>query len=104
MLQGSFGTKPWSRAGERAVAESAAAAVGGSAPAALAGSAAADEGNETGTYSTAAPHGENNPEPRILDDDKAEDEIEDDGNVEDDERAKIEEDEMVIDDAVKPWN
>ena len=103
MLQGSFGTKPWKRAGERDEAVSAAAAVDGSAPAAAAGSAAADEG-ENGTYSTVALHGESNPKPRTLKDDEAEETIENDGNVEDDERAKIEEDEMVIDDAVKPWN
>ena len=77
------------------MAESAATAVDGSAPAAVARSAAADEGNEAGAYSTAALHDENNPKPCILDDDKAEDQTEDNGNVEDDERAKIEEDQMV---------
>ena len=55
MLQGSFGSKPWSRAGAAAVAWSAAAAA--------AGSAAADEGNEAGTDSTAVQYGENNPKP-----------------------------------------
>ena len=55
MLQGSFGSKPGSRAGAAAVAWSAAAAA--------AGSAAADEGNEAGTDSTAAQYGENNPKP-----------------------------------------
>ena len=55
MLQGSFGSKPWSRAGAAAVAWSPAAAA--------AGSAAADEGNEAGTDSTAAQYGENNPKP-----------------------------------------
>ena len=76
MLQGSFGNKPWKRAGERAMAGSATAAVDGSAT-------------------------ESNPKPRTLNDDKAEEKIENDGNVEDDERAKIEADQMVIDEAVK---
>ena len=84
MLQGSFGTKPWKKAGERATA----------------GSAAADEG-EDGTYSTAVLHGESNHKPRTLNDDKAEEKMENDGNVENDERAKIEEDQMVIDEAFK---
>ena len=82
MLQGSFGTKPWSRAGERAVAESAAVAVDGSAPAAVAGSAAL----EADTRPTAAPE---------------EEESEDEEDVEDEEWAKLEEDQMVIDEAVK---
>ena len=55
MLQGSFGSKPWSRAGTVTVAWSAAVAA--------AGSAVADEGNEAGTGSTAALYGENNPKP-----------------------------------------
>ena len=55
MLQGSFGSKPWSRAGTVAVAWSAAVAA--------AGSAVADEGNEAGTDSTVAQYGENNPKP-----------------------------------------
>ena len=78
-----------------------------SAAAAVSGSAAADEGNEAGTDSTAALHGENNPKPgegptpHILDDDEAEDEIQDNENVDEDEKAKIEEDQMVINEAVK---
>ena len=55
MLQRSFGSKPWSRAGAAAVAWSAAVAA--------AGSAAADEGNEARTDSTAALYGEKNPKP-----------------------------------------
>ena len=54
MLQGSFGTKPWSKAWERAVAESTAAAGTGSAPATVAGSAAL----EADTRPTTAPEEE----------------------------------------------
>ena len=82
MLQGSFGTKPWSKAWERAVAESTAAAGRELAPAAVAGSAAL----EADTRPTAAPE---------------EEESEDEEDVEDEERAKLEEDQMVIDEAVK---
>ena len=73
MLQGSFGTKPWSKAWERAVAESTAS---------VAGSAALEED----TRPTAAPEAE---------------ESEDEEDVEDEEWAKLEEDQMVIDEAVK---
>jgi hypothetical protein len=99
MLQGSFGSKPGSRAGAAAVAWSAAAAA--------AGSAAADEGNEAGTDSTAAQYGENNPKPwegstpHILDDNEAEDGIEDSEYVVEDGKTKIEKVQMVIDEAVK---
>ena len=109
MLHGSFGIKPWIRAGDAAVPESAAAAVDGSTDAAVDGSAAAavtgpavkDEENEAGTDFNAAMHGEKNPKHNILDDDEGEDEVEDNGNVEEDGKAKIEEYQMVIDEAVK---
>ena len=62
MLQGSFGTKPWNKAWERAVAESTAAAGAGLAPAPVAGSAplAAD------TPPTTAPEEEGSEEEEDL--------------------------------------
>ena len=84
MLQGSFGTEPWSKAGGRAVAESTAAAGAGSAPAPapVAGSAqlAAD------TPPTTAPEEEGS---------------EEDEDLENDERARLEEEQMVWDETVK---
>ena len=84
MLQGSFGTEPWSKAWGRAVAESRAGAVSRSdqAPAPVAGSAqlAAD------THPTTTPEEEGSKE---------------DEDLENDERAILEEEQMVWDETVK---
>ena len=91
MLQGSFGSKPWSSAGAAAAAES----------------AAADERNEAGPGATAALTGEGTPAagqgntPHIPD--SAEDEIKEMNDMDEDEKAKNEEikKQLVIDDVVK---
>ena len=82
MFQGSFGTQPWKKDGEEAVSKSAAAAVEGSAPAPVAGSAH----RTADTTPTTAP---------------GEESSEEEEDLENEERARLEEEQLVWDETVK---
>ena len=82
MFQGSFGTQPWKNVGEEVVSESAAAATEGSAPAPMAVSAQ----QTADTTPTAGPGKESSEEEEDL---------------KNDEKARLEEEQLVWDETVK---
>ena len=84
MLQGSFGTEPWNKAGVRAVAGSTAAAGAGLAPAPAPVAKSAQRTADTPT--TTAPEEESG---------------EEDEDLEDEVRARMEEEQMAWDETVK---